>query len=73
MRWKEAERVRIVLPNEFIPIFERNGFITKLDYYVYGRKSAQFIDSELSGRNPALNFGPTYPEVNLYNPDFMDS
>ena len=32
VRWKKPSG-EIVLPNEFIPIFERNGFITKLDYY----------------------------------------
>lgn len=34
VRWKKPSG-EIVLPNEFIPIFERNGFITKLDYYVW--------------------------------------
>ena len=64
VRWKK--------PSEFIPIFERNGFITKLDYYVW-EKVCQFIDSELSqGRNPAP-ISVNVSRVNLYNPDFMDS
>ena len=71
VRWKKPSG-EIVLPNEFIPIFERNGFITKLDYYVW-EKVCQFIDSELSqGRNPAPISG-NVSRVNLYNPDFMDS
>lgn len=71
VRWKKPSG-EIVLPNEFIPIFERNGFITKLDYYVW-EKVCQFIDSELSqGRNPAL-ISVNVSRVNLYNPDFMDS
>lgn len=71
VRWKKPSG-EIVLPNEFIPIFERNGFITKLDYYVW-EKVCQFIDSELSqGRNPAP-ISVNVSRVNLYNPDFMDS
>ena len=71
VRWKKPGG-EIVLPNEFIPIFERNGFITKLDYYVW-EKVCQFIDSELSqGRNPAP-ISVNVSRVNLYNPDFMDS
>lgn len=71
VRWKKPNG-EVVLPNEFIPIFERNGFITKLDYYVW-EKVCQFIDSELSqGRNPAP-ISVNVSRVNLYNPDFMDS
>ena len=71
VRWKKPSG-EIVLPNKFIPIFERNGFITKLDYYVW-EKVCQFIDSELSqGRNPAP-ISVNVSRVNLYNPDFMDS
>ena len=71
VRWKKPSG-EIVLPNEFIPIFERNVFITKLDYYVW-EKVCQFIDSELSqGRNPAP-ISVNVSRVNLYNPDFMDS
>ena len=71
VRWKKPSG-EIVLPNEFIPIFERNGFITKLDYYVW-EKVCQFIDSEFSqGRNPAP-ISVNVSRVNLYNPDFMDS
>ena len=71
VRWKKPSG-EIVLPNEFIPIFERNGFITNLDYYVW-EKVCQFIDSELSqGRNPAP-ISVNVSRVNLYNPDFMDS
>ncbi|NLA70564.1 MAG: EAL domain-containing protein [Clostridiales bacterium] len=34
VRWKHPE-LGFILPNEFIPLFERNGFITKLDEYVW--------------------------------------
>lgn len=33
VRWIKPDG-SIVLPNEFIPVFEKNGFIEKLDYYM---------------------------------------
>lgn len=34
VRWKNSE-LGIITPDKFIPLFEKNGFITKLDFYVY--------------------------------------
>ncbi|MBR1444620.1 MAG: EAL domain-containing protein, partial [Firmicutes bacterium] len=36
VRWKQSDG-SIVPPNEFIPVFENNGFIVDLDFYVYER------------------------------------
>ena len=33
VRWKHGE-YGFMGPNQFIPIFEKNGFITKLDFFV---------------------------------------
>ena len=34
VRWN-SPKFGLLTPDKFIPLFERNGFITKLDYYVY--------------------------------------
>ena len=34
VRWKHPEK-GIISPGEFIPVFEKNGFISKLDYYMW--------------------------------------
>lgn len=34
VRWRKSDG-RLIPPNEFIPLFERNGFIEELDFYVY--------------------------------------
>lgn len=34
VRWKSS-KIGIVGPDKFIPLFERNGFVTKLDFFVY--------------------------------------
>lgn len=34
-RWKTPER--LISPAEFIPVFEKNGFVTRLDFIIYER------------------------------------
>ena len=36
VRWKMMEG-QMIPPDEFIPLFEKNGFITELDLYVFER------------------------------------
>ena len=36
VRWQHPEW-GLLLPSEFIPLFEKNGFITKLDQYVWNK------------------------------------
>lgn len=61
-----------VSPGEFIPIFERNGFITKLDFYVW-EKTCQLLARWLAeGRNPepvSVNIS----RVSLYNPRLVET
>ncbi len=41
VRWKHPER-GMIYPNQFIPIIEENGFIKKVDYYIWG-EACRFI------------------------------
>lgn len=34
VRWRKADNT-LMLPNDFIPLFEKNGFVVNLDFYVY--------------------------------------
>ncbi|MEG2843753.1 MAG: EAL domain-containing protein, partial [Ruthenibacterium sp.] len=34
VRWRHPKK-GLLAPGKFIPVFERNGFITKLDHYVW--------------------------------------
>ncbi|AOR24937.2 GGDEF domain-containing protein [Clostridium taeniosporum] len=34
VRWMSPNK-KLIPPNDFIPLFEKNGFITELDFYVY--------------------------------------
>lgn len=71
VRWQKPDGT-MVSPAAFIPIFEKNGFITKLDYYVW-EKVCQFIRTELdSGRKPAP-ISVNVSRVNLYDPKFLET
>lgn len=71
VRWKSPSR-GMVSPGEFIPVFERNGFITKLDYYVW-EKTCQLIAKWLKeGKNPepvSVNIS----RVSLHNPRLVET
>lgn len=41
VRWRHPER-GMIYPNEFIPILEENGFIKKVDYYIW-EETCRFI------------------------------
>ena len=45
VRWKTQEG-KFYTPDKFIPLFEQNGFITKLDFYVY-EAVFKFLDKQL--------------------------
>lgn len=47
VRWKSSS-YGLIPPNEFIPLFEKNGFIIKLDYYMFShvcRLLREWIDA----------------------------
>lgn len=66
VRWLDKER-GVIKPNDFIPIFERNGFITKLDYYVWDHACAMLRRWLDSGRK-VCPISVNISRVNLYNP-----
>jgi len=41
VRWRHPER-GMIFPNQFIPVIEENGFVKKVDYYIWG-EACHFI------------------------------
>lgn len=70
VRWQKPDGT-MVSPGDFIPIFEKNGFITKLDYYVW-EKVCQFIRQELDEGRELAPISVNVSRVDLYNPRFLD-
>ncbi len=70
VRWIDPKR-GMISPGDFIPIFERNGFIMKLDLYIW-EKSCQLIRKWLDeGRKP-LPISVNISRVSLYNPRLVE-
>lgn len=70
VRWQTQEH-GMVSPGEFIPIFERNGFIMKLDYYVW-EKACQILAKWMKeGRDP-YPISVNISRVSLYNPKLVE-
>ena len=74
VRWN-SPKLGLMTPDKFIPLFERNGFITKLDYYVY-EEVFKFIQNRLSKNLPivpiSVNMSRNHNKPDKFIHDFME-
>ncbi len=74
VRWKDS-KLGLMTPDKFIPLFERNGFIKKLDFYVYNEVFA-FIQRQLSAGNRivpiSLNMSRNHSKPDRFIHDFVE-
>ncbi len=71
VRWK-VEDIDIVYPGNFIALFEKNGFITKLDFYMFEKTCAtirKWLDEGVDAPTVSVNFS----RLHLNNPTFLES
>ena len=59
-------------PAEFIPLFEKNGFITKLDQYVWDKACAVLHDWDERGYYP-MSVSVNVSRADIYNEDLADT
>ncbi len=67
VRWNHPQK-GMIYPGEFIPLFESNGFITKLDYYVW-REACRYLRRAIDERLSAV---PISVSVNVSRLDFYN-
>ncbi|MEG2174537.1 MAG: EAL domain-containing protein, partial [Oscillospiraceae bacterium] len=70
VRWMHPAK-GILAPVDFIPVFERNGFITKLDYYVW-EQTCQWLHSWIEKGYTPFPLSVNVSRVNLYNPNLVE-
>ncbi len=69
VRWNKPG-AGLILPAEFIPIFERNGFIRKLDLYMFEKVCKQIADWNMNSSNiSAVPISVNISRVNLTSHD----
>lgn len=67
VRWNHPEW-GLQPPSEFIPIFERNGFITRLDQYVWERVCALMQEWDRNGY-PGISISVNVSRMDIHNVD----
>lgn len=70
VRWNRPEE-GLVSPAEFIPLFEKNGFIIKLDRYVF-RKVCGWLRGYLDQGNRPLRMAVNVSRIGLFQEDFLN-
>lgn len=69
VRWKRAGNV-IVPPNDFIPLFERNGFIVHLDFYVY-EEVFKILQKWMKEGKEVVPVSLNVSRIHLYDENFV--
>ncbi|MEG1848377.1 MAG: EAL domain-containing protein [Lachnospiraceae bacterium] len=70
VRWHHPDK-GMIMPGLFIPLFERNGFITKLDAYVWER-TCQYLKKRKTEGKKEIPISVNVSRMNLYNPNFCE-
>ena len=70
VRWKHPTR-GLLFPGQFVPIFEKNGFITNLDVYVW-EKTCQDLKRLENKLPPGFSFSVNVSRVDIYNPNLIN-
>lgn len=69
VRWNDPKK-GLIAPSEFIPVFEKDGFIVKIDLYVFEevcKKIKNWLDNKINPMPISVNLS----RVHLNNPDFL--
>lgn len=69
VRWQHPVK-GMISPGDFIPLFEKNGFITKLDYYVWQQTCAMLHAWIQAGKTP-YPISVNVSRISLYNPNIV--
>lgn len=70
VRWRHP-RQGMISPGEFIPVFEKNGFIVRLDHYMWERV-CQIIHRWLTKGYPVLPVSVNVSRISLYHPRIVE-
>ena len=69
-RWKRKDG-SMIFPSEFIPVFEKNGFIEKLDSYMFEKLCMQIREYEREGIYRKIPISINQSRILILNPDYV--
>lgn len=70
IRWNHPEK-GVIPPNDFIPIFEKNGFIKELDYFVW-EEACKFLSDRDKKNLRKIPVSVNISRVNVQNPNLCN-
>ena len=70
VRWNHPEK-GIIPPAAFIPIFEKNGFITNLDLYVF-EQVCIFLKDCIDKKTAIVPISTNFSRYDIFMPDFVE-
>ncbi|MGH4049846.1 MAG: putative bifunctional diguanylate cyclase/phosphodiesterase [Clostridium sp.] len=71
IRWQHPQK-GMIMPNDFIPIFEKNGFVTKIDMYVFEEICKLQKEWSQEGHKPLI-VSINQSRLHLNNPTYIDT
>ncbi|MGK0469069.1 bifunctional diguanylate cyclase/phosphodiesterase [Clostridium sp.] len=71
IRWQHPMK-GIIPPDGFIPVFEKNGFVTKIDMYVFEEICKMQKKRAIEGRKPLI-VSVNQSRLHLHNPEYVDT
>lgn len=71
IRWYDPEISKYHVPSEFLPVFEKNLFIVKLDHFVFF-KACENISNTTTQRQKCYPVSVNVSRVTAIQPDFVD-
>lgn len=71
VRWVQPDGV-MMLPGEFIPLFERNGFISQVDAYVWESVCQYLAEAQAKGER-VLPVSVNVSRIDFYNPNLANT
>lgn len=71
VRWFDTKKGDYLFPGEFIPLFESNGFIVKLDHFVY-IEVLEYLSGAVSKGEKVVPVAVNVSRVTATSPDFIN-
>lgn len=70
-RWDSRE-LGFLYPDSFIPQFERNGFISDLDFYMLEQACRRYQELDVKGQRKPLHLAVNFSRISLLQNDFEE-
>lgn len=70
VRWKHPEK-GLISPGVFIPIFEKNGFVVRLDLYVF-EQACRFLRNCLDAGKTVVPISTNFCRHDIFQPNFVE-